>query len=209
MSNASPTFVDKHTVREGDEIAKRGESPGEVRKIDPKTGGQKGVKLQRYDLIPTKQWAIIRDALPENAARPIRTALSLFDQWWFGRAPDSILIDAAAIAMAHLGQMIAGSFASDSNRGALLNLDLAEECLASVYGFGATKYDDDNWKRGYAWGYSWAAGRRHLIDHIGGVTHDTGDNGSNLPHLAHFVWHCITLHWFARNMPMSDPRGKL
>jgi hypothetical protein len=175
----------------------------EIRKTDPKTGGQKGVKLQRYDLIPARQWAILRIS-SRDSRQSLRDALTLYDSWWFGFAKESFLMDAAGIAMNHLGALLESSMAN--GRGELTRADLAEECLAEVYGFGATKYDDDNWKRGYAWGYSWAAGRRHLIDHLGGVTHDTGEKGSNLPHLAHFVWHCITLHWFVCNMPMTDPR---
>lgn len=178
------------------------EDHGEVRKTDPKTGGQKGVKDQRYDLIPRKQWDFIREIIPLDSSTPIRRALDMYDDWWLGRRRnDQVLIEAAGIAMRHLGEMIIG-------RGALTSRDLAEECLAMVYGFGAKKYDDDNWKRGYAWGFSWAAGRRHMLDHIAGNTHDDGPLGSGLPHLAHFIWHCITLHWFTENMPLSDPRVK-
>ena len=185
------------------------EDHGEVRKTDPKTGGQKGVKDQRYDLIPRKQWEFIRSMIPlDHNATPIRRALDQYDDWWFGQRHDQVLIEAAGIAMRHLGDMLIDSQTIGSSRGSLGSRDLAEECLATVYGFGAKKYDDDNWKRGYAWGYSWAAGRRHLMDHIGGNTHDDGPLGSGLPHLAHFVWNCITLHWFTQNMPMSDPRNK-
>lgn len=185
------------------------EDHGEVRKTDPRTGGQKGVKKQRYDLIPTTQWRLIRGTILPQSPSPLsdrdaRRALDLYDGWWISGHEDSSLIEAAAVAMELLGLMLV----KDNMTRGVTYRDLAEECLAEVYGFGATKYDDDNWKRGYAWGYSWAAGRRHLIDHIGGVTHDTGEKGSGLPHLAHFVWHCITLHWFTQNMPMNDPRGK-
>jgi hypothetical protein len=95
----------------------------EVKATDPKTGGQKGVKPERYDLIP---W----DAMDE---------------------------------------------------------------IARVYAFGATKYDDHNWAKGYPWGWSLAALFRHASLFARG---EDRDKESGCLHLAHVAWHCLTMMMF-------------
>ena len=95
----------------------------EVRMVDPTTGGEKGQKLQRYDLIP-----------PEF-----------------------------------------------------------EQALAEVYGRGARKYADRNWEKGYAWGLSVAALRRHLTAWLQGESLDP-DTGAH--HLAQVAWHAATLYTY-------------
>lgn len=92
----------------------------ETRVVDPKTGGAKGVKDRRFDLIPVE----------------------------------------------------------------------FQNQLALVYGMGAKKYDDDNWRKGYNWRYSLGAMERHIKDWIGGESYD---EESGLHHLAHAAWHCATL----------------
>lgn len=106
---------------------------GEVRVTDPKTGGQKGTKPERYDLIPVE---------------PLRD-------------------------------------------------------LARVYGKGAEKYEDNNWKKGYDWKLSYAALQRHLNAFWGG---EDLDPETHLPHLSHAAWHCFTLHWFMHNYTDGDSR---
>ena len=105
----------------------------EVRVTNEKTGAQKGVKLRRYDLVPT-------DAV---------------------------------------GQ------------------------IAEVYGFGAQKYSNHNWRKGYDWGLSYGALQRHLEAFWNGE--DT-DPESGLPHLAHAGWHCLALLTFMREHPELDDR---
>ena len=105
----------------------------ETRVTDPSTGGQKGVKQERFDLIPPV---------------PLRE-------------------------------------------------------LASVYGFGCQKYDDNNWFRGYKWGLSIGAMERHLNAWKAGETHDPE---SGLHHLAHVAWHCMTLMEFERSQRGTDDR---
>jgi len=95
---------------------------GEVRVTDPKTGGQKGQKLQRFDLIP---------------GEPL----------WE---------------------------------------------LAEVYGRGAKKYADDNWRKGYSWKLSFGALNRHLWAWWGGEQRDEMGNH----HLANVAWHAFTLMWY-------------
>jgi hypothetical protein len=101
----------------------------EERVVDPKTGGQKGQKIERFDLIP---------------AEPLRQ-------------------------------------------------------LALVYGAGAKKYDDDNWRKGYAWRLSLGAAMRHIWSWVRGERHDAEVSelaGQPVSHLACAAWHCFTLMEF-------------
>lgn len=105
---------------------------GEVRITDPKTGGQKGMKLERFDLIPVE---------------PL-------------------------------------------------------EELARVYGRGASKYADDNWRRGYQWKLSFGAMMRHAWAFWRGESRDELGNH----HLGCVAWHAFTLMWFEANRPELDSR---
>lgn len=101
------------------------------------TGGQKGVKLARYDLLP----------------------------------PDAL------------------------------------EAVARVYGYGASKYDDGNWLRGYPWGWSFGALMRHLWAFWRG---EETDPESGHPHLAHAAFHVLALLTFsARGLGTDDRRPPL
>jgi hypothetical protein len=106
---------------------------GEVRVTDPVTGGQKGVKPERFDLLPV---------------RPLQE-------------------------------------------------------IARVYGWGARKYADHNWAKGYKWGYSYGACQRHLQSFWDGEDKDVE---SGLLHLAHAAWHCLTLMWFLMYGKGTDDR---
>jgi len=75
--------------------------------------------------------------------------------------------------------------------------------LSRVYGEGARKYDDHNWRGGYAWGLSYAALQRHLTAFWGG---EDLDPESGMPHLAHAAWHCFTLLTFMEEHPEKDDR---
>jgi nucleoside 2-deoxyribosyltransferase len=121
------------TVEEAVAMLMTYKKPEELRVIDPKTGGQKGIKPARMDLIP-----------PE----PI---------WQ----------------------------------------------LSLVYGMGANKYDDDNWRLGYSWRLSIGALLRHTFLFIKG---EYLDSESHLPHLAHVMWHCCTLMEFMRLNLGTDDR---
>ena len=108
--------------------------PGEQRITNAATGGQKGVKLERFDLIP---------------AEPL-------------------------------------------------------EELARVYGRGAKKYQDDNWRKGYSWKLSFGAMMRHAWAFWRGESHDELGNH----HLACAAWHCFTLMWYEQNRKSLDDRPK-
>lgn len=77
--------------------------------------------------------------------------------------------------------------------------------LARTYGFGAEKYDDNNWQKGYDWKLSYAALQRHLNAFWGG---EDFDPEIGTPHLANAAWHCFTLMWFMENRPEYDSRAK-
>ena len=90
----------------------------------------------------------------------------------------------------------------------------ALEELGRVYAFGAAKYEDYNFRKGYAWSLSFDAMQRHLLAFWDGEDVDTE---SGLSHLAHAMWHCATLLVFVRdhpdfddrfNKPNLNPRGK-
>lgn len=70
--------------------------------------------------------------------------------------------------------------------------------VARVYAYGAEKYSRNNWRLGYEWHLSYDAMQRHLNAFWGGE--DT-DPESGLPHLAHAVFHALTLLTF-----LSDPK---
>lgn len=62
--------------------------------------------------------------------------------------------------------------------------------IARVFGFGAEKYEDHNWRKGYEWGKSLASLQRHIDSFVDG---DTYDEESGLPHLAHAGFHILAL----------------
>ena len=62
--------------------------------------------------------------------------------------------------------------------------------IARVYAFGATKYADHNWLKGYEWSKSYAALQRHLTAWWAGE--DT-DPESGLSHLGHAGFHVFAL----------------
>lgn len=67
--------------------------------------------------------------------------------------------------------------------------------IARVFGFGASKYADHNWRRGYEWGKSIAAMQRHIDAFVDGETYDSE---SGEPHLAHAGFHVLVLlTWLA------------
>ena len=66
----------------------------------------------------------------------------------------------------------------------------ALDALGRIYHYGAQKYDDHNWRRGYEWSKSYAAAMRHLTSFWNG---ETNDPESGLPHVAHAMFHMAAL----------------
>lgn len=75
--------------------------------------------------------------------------------------------------------------------------------IARVYGMGAKKYDDHNWRKGYKWGLSFSSMEHHLRAWQSGQDNDPE---SGLPHLAHAAGHCLTLLTFGEEHPELDDR---
>ena len=75
--------------------------------------------------------------------------------------------------------------------------------LSKVYGFGATKYDDHNYIKGYDWSLSYGAMLRHLMAWSSG---EDLDPESGRMHLAHAAWHCFCLMVFAQEGLGTDDR---
>ena len=65
--------------------------------------------------------------------------------------------------------------------------------LAEHYGKGCKKYSDNNWRKGYRWGLSFAALMRHLTQFWSGEDYDT-ETGSK--HIIAAAWHCFALAEF-------------
>jgi hypothetical protein len=109
---------------------------GEVRVTNEQTGGQKGKKPQRYDLIP---WSEM-------------------------------------------------------------------DKVAELYAFGATKYADHNWRKGYEWSLSFASLIRHAT-----AFWDAGeaiDPETGVHHMTSVVFHALALMYFEDHYPDLDDRFK-
>lgn len=75
--------------------------------------------------------------------------------------------------------------------------------LGRVFAFGEEKYDDYNFRRGYAWSLSFDAMQRHLWAFW---NREDRDGESGLHHLAHATWHGFTLLFFALTGKGTDDR---
>lgn len=74
--------------------------------------------------------------------------------------------------------------------------------LGRVYAYGASKYEDYNFRRGYEWSLSFDALQRHLWSFWSGEDYDPE---SKLHHLAHAAWHCLSLlFWSIRGKGKDD-----
>jgi len=85
----------------------------------------------------------------------------------------------------------------------------AEDVIARVYGWGAQKYSEDNWRKGYAWSLSYEALRRHINAFKAG---EELDPQSGLPHLGHAAFHINTLLVYSGDLEkygQFDDRPKL
>ena len=116
--------VDLGHVESG--AATHDDATGEVRTVNATTGGEKGTKPQRFDLLP-----------------------------W-------------------------GSLSA----------------VSEVYHFGASKYADRNWEKGYDYSLSFGALHRHVAAWWGGQEHDPE---SGLSHLAHAAFHVLGLLHFSQH----------
>lgn len=85
----------------------------------------------------------------------------------------------------------------------LLPWDALRRDIAPHYAVGAEKYDDHNWRRGYAWSLSFGAMMRHAAQFWAG---EDMDPETHTPHMAAVVFHALALLVFMREHPTLDDR---
>ena len=152
--------IEKHTAVGGTVI---GEAP---------SGGKKGLKPQRWSLVPPVAKRILADADLEEVFRPFANAVCDFEE-----EPSIFRAYEAAQAGMYL----------------LVDLNLADH-LPVVYGEGAVKYKEVggtlNFLKGYPFSWSIDALWRHLFQET------DPDPESGHPAVVHAVWHALTLNEF-------------
>jgi len=67
--------------------------------------------------------------------------------------------------------------------------------VAKVYGYGAHKYEPNNWRKGYPWSWSVSSLFRHITSFLVG---ESVDKESGIHHLAHAAFHLFLLMEFER-----------
>ena len=87
----------------------------------------------------------------------------------------------------------------------------ALRAVAEVYYYGAEKYDDEevgpyNFWRGYEWSKNYNAMMRHILAFWNG---EDLDPESDLPHMAHAVWHGLALLFFMEEHRELDDRPRI
>jgi hypothetical protein len=171
-------------LRHAETVTKRWDGPenphGEMRHTS-ESGGQKGRKPEIYRLIPAPFYAEVHYNTPLDLVADIRNLTGAF---WNGSGA-SLLAAAARIAEAAMGGPVAARYH-----------------IARVYGLGAIKYSDDNWRKGYPYSWSYDALRRHLeAIERGELMDETG-----VPHWANIWWHCATLWTYVTENLGTDDR---
>lgn len=78
--------------------------------------------------------------------------------------------------------------------------------VAQLYGRGAEKYSEHNWRKGYEWSKSYAALQRHSNAFWNG---EDLDPEMQLPHMASVVFHALTLLTFMDEQKQFDDRFKI
>ncbi|ACF34278.1 hypothetical protein Kostya_113 [Mycobacterium phage Kostya] len=178
------------------------------------TGARKAGNLERYDLLPVTALQDLAyvygsyEILPEPSFNVLNEHLL---QFW-----DGVTFDAAGIphmayvafhALELVNQIEGFGEQLDEDATALRHYDRipakALRLLAEHYGKGSLKYDDNNWRKGYDWGLSYAALNRHLWSHWAGETFDP-ETGSY--HLIAVAWHAFALLTFTDEHPEFDSR---
>lgn len=75
--------------------------------------------------------------------------------------------------------------------------------VARLYHFGASKYADHNWRKGYSWSLSFGAMMRHASLFWQGESLDS-ETGEH--HLTSVVFHALALMWFEERYAELDDR---
>lgn len=82
-------------------------------------------------------------------------------------------------------------FDSEKPRMELLPPEALEE-VAKVLTFGAKKYEDHNWRKGFSWSRLYGAALRHIFSHMSGENLDPESGESHLSHAAACILFLIT-----------------
>lgn len=163
----------------------------EIIAVDPNTGGQKGQKPERYDLIPRDVLLAASAQAKRDSGGPLwsayRRILEQVDTFWGGGPPDVLLV-----ALADVVSSLGGCSA-------------ARRQFALTYGHGAIKHGDWNWRKGYPWSWSHAALHRHLEAWHRG---EPVDPDSGCLHQGAVGFHLMTLYIFATEQLGTDDRPK-
>lgn len=77
--------------------------------------------------------------------------------------------------------------------------------VIAVYTHGAAEYQDNNWRKGFAWGRIIGAVFRHFVAWING---NDIDDKSGLHNLDQAVWNLLTLRWMQKYGKGIDDRWK-
>lgn len=77
--------------------------------------------------------------------------------------------------------------------------------VAHLYGKGAAKYSENNWRKGYEWSKSYSALQRHANAFWNG---EDLDPEMQLPHMASVIFHALALITFMQEQPGFDDRFK-
>jgi hypothetical protein len=75
--------------------------------------------------------------------------------------------------------------------------------LARLYGKGAVKYDEHNWRLGYEWSKSYAAAQRHMNSFWAG---EDIDPETGIPHVICASFHMFALATYLTEHPELDDR---
>lgn len=75
--------------------------------------------------------------------------------------------------------------------------------LGFVYGEGAKKYGDNNWRKGYDYSLSIGAMKRHILKFEAGQDYDA----EGFHHMAAVMFHAAALIYFQANNKGTDTRG--
>lgn len=76
--------------------------------------------------------------------------------------------------------------------------------VAKLYGKGAQKYDDHNWRKGFNWSLAEASLMRHFTSFMEGESYD---EETECHHLSSVVWHALALMYFEKHYPELDDRA--
>ncbi len=93
---------------------------------------------------------------------------------------------------------------SEKSRVELVPVEAIEE-LGRLYGFGAKKYDVNNWRKGMLWSRIFGALLRHAFAFWRG---EEIDKETGISHLIAVAWNAITLYMYCQEHREFDDRYK-